>query len=178
VDVILKLGQARVGLGGIWPEDFLVGNSGPVRLRQRLYHRPRVARVRNQGDTSGITIGEAPAGCIEVLRGASGCFELAKMADPGGKLRVPHLPLEAGELQMGMGVDQAGNQDGVAELVCRHTRRPRDYCIRTNGLDSAVGVKQNCTTLYRRGFDRQQPASREPPGSAVSVEWESDRLLP
>src|SRR5919107_6030397 len=100
------------------------------------------------------------------------------MPDPGRELLILHLAFQTGKLEVSVGIDETGNEDGVGKLLCRHTRRPRDCCIGTNGRDSAVGLNQNGTTLLRGGVDRQQPAGREPAGWTVSADWASGRFLP
>jgi hypothetical protein len=67
-----------------------------------------------------MAVCQPAAGSVEILRRVPSRLELAKMADPDRKVLILHPPLEAGELQMSMRVDQTGNEYGVAELECRH----------------------------------------------------------
>jgi hypothetical protein len=76
------------------------------------------------------------------------------LSNPGRKLALLDLALEAGELQVGMGVDQAREYDCLGEFLVQHVGRSGDARVRANLQDPAVTSDQQSPVFYRRAFNR------------------------
>ena len=106
----------------------------------------------------------------EVLLRRASILELAKAPDPAGEVVVLDLTLETGQLEVSVGVDEAGRDGRIREGPPRDTRRRGDADIRSDGRDPAVGADQHRTGGDRRPVDRQHPPGGEPNSGHVSAE--------
>ncbi len=65
------------------------------------------------------------------------------MLDPVGEVVVRHPVLEPGQLQVGMGVDQAGKDRGTGEPLGGDAGGGGDLGLRSHGGDTAALVQQH-----------------------------------
>jgi hypothetical protein len=81
-----------------------------------------------------------------------------------------YLFREAGEFQMGMCIDQPGNDDGFAKLLDRGFRGPCYHRVMSYVGDPPICVDQERGVLDRRSFDRDQPSGGQPARPHLSAE--------
>src|SRR5690349_166073 len=101
-----ELCETLLRLIRVRPEHFLVSNARSTGFSQRKTCRTGISRIRDGRYPCGIAVREALPGCDQVLFGCPGCLQLAQLPDPGRKLGLLNSVGEAGELEMGMGVDE------------------------------------------------------------------------
>src|SRR3954466_6228746 len=139
------------------PEHLLISHSRSTGFGQHLDHSTGVTSVGYGSDSSGKAGGE-PATCrLDVLLGASRRLHFSQPSNPGSELGFRHLVFEAGEFKMGMGIDQAGKDDGVVKVLSRCVSGSGYSGIRTDVTNPPVGADQHGTVLDGRTFDREQP---------------------
>ena len=81
-----------------------------------------------------------------------------------------YLSGEAGEFQMGMCIDQAGDDNGLAKLLRGSVRRPGYNSVRSYLGDPAVSVDQERGVLDRRSLYWNQPSGGQPARPHFSAE--------
>jgi sugar lactone lactonase YvrE len=88
----------------------------------------------------------------------------------GGEVVAFDLTLEAGQLEVSVGVDEAGRDGRVREGPLPDVRRRGDVGIRSNGRDPAIRADQHRTGGDPRPVDRQHPPGGKPDSGHVSAE--------
>ena len=148
------------------PEDLLIGHAGSIRLRQGLDGRTRNRRYRRWWSLPRRSRPASPRRAASTYSaGVRRRLQLPEPPNPGRKLALLDLVREAGEFQMGMGIDQAGEDDRVTKVLGRHIRR--SWHVSSQGPPPAIrpsGSDQQRAALDRR---RLQPesASGRPAGA-------------
>lgn len=81
---------------------------------------------------------------------------------------------------MGVGIDEAWEDDGVAEINGGNIMRTRDGPIGTDRFDPSIGSCQESATFDRRAFNRNHPACGQPPPFhfRAGAEWALGLYLP
>jgi hypothetical protein len=126
-DPVPQSSETRLRLPGIGAEDFEVGDAGSISLSQHLDYRVGITSVGYGGNSCSVAQLQALPGCLKKFTRCTGGFQLAQPPDPGRKLALVYLFREAGEFQMGMGIDQPRDDDSLAKLLDRGVWRPRHY---------------------------------------------------
>lgn len=80
---------------------------------------------------------------------------------------------------MSVGIDEAGEYDGIFELRGRNTMGSRNCRIGTNGLEASVQPNQNGATLDGGTFYGNHPLGGQTPRPHVrDADWALGRLPP
>jgi hypothetical protein len=166
----LKSREADIQVSGMRPKHFLVRDPGAASLSQCLNHGAGISGVGDRGHPRCPTGGKAGVRGGEKLLPSASCFALANAHYPLRKVRLGRTPLESSELQMGMGVDQSWDQDGIAVFLSRHGGRARNAIIPSHRDDPAVVSDQHRTPLDRMILDRGHPPGRQAAGWHASAE--------
>jgi hypothetical protein len=66
------------------------------------------------------------------------CLQLTEPPDPGCELAFLNLSSETGELEMGMCIYQAGEDDCFTKILGWHIRRSWDVGVSSNSVDPAA----------------------------------------
>src|SRR5713226_4784448 len=122
-------------------------------LLERLERSAGAARVGDTCDAGGPRVAHAPlrrAG--KLLRGRR-VLERAQRADPAGELALRILAGEVGQLEVGVGVDESGNEAGFRESELPHSRGRGNEWLRSYGGDDAAVVNENGAVLDGRRRD-------------------------
>src|SRR5690606_8712681 len=97
-------------------EHFLVGDAACARRVQRLDDGARIAGSGNRGYAGGEAVADAPTGGGKEVVVGEGGLERNDPADPVGKVGLMDGARQAGQLEMRVGVDEAGEDDAVGEV--------------------------------------------------------------
>src|SRR5882724_12466424 len=160
--------QALARLIRMRPEHLLVRDARPAALGERPDHHAAVPGVCDGGDPARPAVGQPPPGRGEILLGPAPVLELAQSPDPGCEVVVLDLASEAGELEVGVNVDEAGNDRGAGKVACEHTLGPGDAGVRSDSRDAAVRSDEDRAVRNRLPIDREDPAGCEPDGRHLS----------
>src|SRR3989449_7056250 len=120
---------------------------------ERLHHGARAAGVGHAGDAA------RPAVAHPLLRGAAELvgrgrvLQLADAVDPRGEPGLWIPSREVHELEMGVTVDETGDQRGIGELERPRAGRRGDAGVRADGRDLARVVNENGAVRDRRRRD-------------------------
>src|SRR5215218_3275737 len=120
------------------PEDLLVDDSRSVTFGQGLSHNSRISGIRNCRHTCRKAALQPFTRRIQVVRACPSRFQFAESSDPGSKVSLLYLVVEAGEFQMGMCIDQAGEDDCFAKILGDNIRRSWYARVKPNRLHSAI----------------------------------------
>jgi hypothetical protein len=152
-----------VGVRGVHVEHLVMGDSRCVEGVERGNHRPAVPHVADGRDAG------RPAVTDPVLRGVEevllipGRLERDDVLDPVPEDRVIGLAGETGELEMGVGVDQPGEENAVGEVLAGSGLRHRDRRLGADRGDPAVIVDEHGAVGDRWRTHRHHPRRGEPP---------------
>ena len=109
--------QALRKLGRVGTEHLLIDDSTSAELGQGLERRAGIAGIRNRGDPAGPALAQAAPGRLAILVPGARLLAGANVPDPRGKVGARLGALrKAGQLEMGMGIDEAGEEDCVAQV--------------------------------------------------------------
>ncbi len=150
---MLQLLHARSALCRIGTEHLLVVDPARAEARERLERSAGAPRVGDTRDAGGPRVAHAPlrrAG--KLLRGRR-VLEGAQRADPAGELALRILAGEVGQLEVGVGVDESGNEAGFRESELPHSRGRGNEWLRSYGGDDAAVVNENGAVLDGRRRD-------------------------
>ena len=158
-----ELSETLLRLIRVGSEHFLVGDARCTGFGQRNRYRAGISRIGDGRYPCGIAVREALPGCIQILFCCPGCLQLAQLPDPGRKLGLLNSVSEAGELKMGMGVDETGENGGIFPAMAGNTFGPGHGVIAANLLKASVGANQDGSALDGVTFDWNQPACGQSP---------------
>src|SRR5215203_5155900 len=149
-------------------KDLLVDDSRSVALSQRLCHYSRISGIRYGRDTRRIAVLQPRTSRIQIFLAYPGRFQFAEPSDPGSKVSLLYLIVEAREFQMGMRIDQTGEYSCFAKILGDNIRRSWYARVRPKRLHSAIGGDQKGGPFDRGALDRNQPMGGQPARPHVS----------
>ena len=81
---------------------------------------------------------------------------------------------------MGVGIDEAWEDDGISELYGGNIMRTRNSRVGTDRFDPSIGSYQESATFDRRACNRNHPACGQPPPFhfRAEAEWALGLFLP
>jgi hypothetical protein len=144
-------------LVGMRTEDLVVHDPAPTRLSKCLQDGAGVPGVGDRGDSTCPARLEARPGCLPILRRAPLLLDPPDGPDPLGKVSwLRHVP-ETGELEVGVGVDQAGDDHRLIETFGWHAWRRGDRAVGADHRDPAILPDQDGAVPDRRPDNRKNP---------------------
>ena len=153
-DAVFKLSHRDLGLRRIGAEYLLVHDPAHAGIAHRLHHDPARACIGVSGDSRLDSFDNAKARGIEQRFPIHDLVPaLAQPVDPLCEPTVLEKAAHRGELEVGMRVDQTGEQDRFAEVVVVTRRRGGAWA---NVGDHSVGLDDG-SVLYRRLGDWKHP---------------------
>ncbi len=98
------------------PEYFLVGDPASAQLVKRLHCGTAITGVGDGGDSLTPAIPDALLRRSKKIGGRPLSLERDHSANPRGEIVLRNLAVESGELEMGVGIDQARQERGRGEF--------------------------------------------------------------
>jgi hypothetical protein len=163
VDSSTESGEALLCLIWMGAEDFLIGHAGPLGLGKNGEHCTGISGVRDGSNSRGITLGQTPARRLHILRWCTSRLQLPQLPDPGSKVGLLDPAFEAGQLEVGMRVDEARKDGGIFEVGGGNSMRVRYRSVGAHCLKPPIRPDQDCSALDGVAFDRNQPAGGQAP---------------
>ncbi len=160
--LIPEAAQARNQLGGVGTEDFVIDNAAPTQLGERPRDRAGIAGVRDGGHPRRPALAHPAPRRLEKRDRAPRRLETADRENPIPEFRLGRGVLEAGELEVGVGVDQSGQQQRRSQLQRKSPLGPRHARIGTDLENPPAGADEHGGIGNRRLIDRESPARRQP----------------
>ena len=129
-------------------------------LGQRLDDRSGIAGVGDRGHAHGMTGGETGANCFEERLRRPLRLPGAHQPDPGREIGIGGIPVETRQLEMGVRVDQSGNDERLTKIDDGITAARRFADREHSGAESQRGGNP-LGRQHARVDERDRPRPRK-----------------
>src|SRR5207245_2260873 len=151
-------GEPRRPLRRIGAEHLLIIDPARAEAREGPQGRARTSRVRDAGNARRPAVPHALLGRVIELLGRGRVFQGPERSDPAGELGVRVTAGEMGELEVGVRVDEARDEDGVGELDPAGPGGEGYIRVRPDRGDPAIVRNENGAVRDGRRRDRMDRA--------------------